>query len=197
MIGWIDTKTYDETGDERLSQGWCPQVLDTNGDGRITKPWNEPPRRGSTSGATFDPALDTRVVVGAYGIIASPVDDAIWVVSDDYPGRLLRLNLGDNPPETCSSELYTVPVERGYRTRGLDVDRNGVLWTALAGSSHFASFDRTKCAVFSGPAVLDGRQCDEGWTLYKTPGPLVRRDGHRDRLPLLQLGRPVQHTRAR
>ena len=33
VIGWIDTKVYDETGDERFSQGWCPQVLDTNGDG--------------------------------------------------------------------------------------------------------------------------------------------------------------------
>ena len=172
VIGWIDTKTYDETGDERSSQGWCPQVLDTNGDGRITKPWNEPPSRGGSNEAAFDPALDTRIVVGAYGIIASPLDDAIWVVSDDYPGQLLRLNPGDNPPRTCSSELYTVPVERGYRTRGLDVDRNGVLWTALAGSSHFASFDRTRCVVFNGPAVRNGRQCDEGWTLHKTPGPL-------------------------
>ena len=169
VIGWLDTQVYDETGDERFSQGWCPQVLDTNGDGTITKPWNEPPRRGET--AEFDPALDTRVVGGAYGVIVSPVDDAVWIVSDDYPGRLLRLDPGDNPPETCISELYTVPVERGYRTRGLDIDRHGVLWTALAGSSHFASFDRTKCDVFNGPSVRDGRQCDDGWTLYPMPGP--------------------------
>ena len=64
VIGWIDTKIYDETGDERFSQGWYPQVLDTTGDGRITKPWNEPPRLGSASAAVFDPSLDTRVVVG-------------------------------------------------------------------------------------------------------------------------------------
>ena len=37
-----DPKKYDSTGDERASQGWCPTVLDTNGDGKITKPWNEP-----------------------------------------------------------------------------------------------------------------------------------------------------------
>ena len=174
VIGWLDTKLYDSTGDEQLSQGWCPTVIDTNGDGVITKPWNEPPPRGSREAAAFDPALDTRVVVGAYGVIANPLDDAVWIVSDDFPGRLLRLERGDDPPASCISELYTVPVEQGYRTRGLDVDRNGVLWTALAGSSHFASFDRGKCDVFGGPEVRDGRQCDAGWSFYKAPGPNFR-----------------------
>ena len=174
VVGWLDTKVYDETGDEQLAQGWCPTVLDTNGDGVITKPWNEPAPRGSREEPPFDPARDTRVVVGAYGIIANPLDDAVWIVSDDFPGRLLRLERGDDPPETCISELYTVPVEKGYRTRGLDVDRHGVLWTALAGSSHFASFDRGECAVFGGPEARGGRQCDEGWSFYKAPGPNFR-----------------------
>ncbi|PWT99411.1 MAG: hypothetical protein C5B51_27155, partial [Terriglobia bacterium] len=39
MFGWIDTKVYDETHDEQKAVGWCGQVLDTNGDGKITKPW--------------------------------------------------------------------------------------------------------------------------------------------------------------
>ena len=174
VIGWLDTRLYDATGDEQLAQGWCPTVIDTNGDGVISKPWNEPPPRGSREAAAFDPALDTRVVVGAYGVITNPLDDAVWIVSDDFPGRLLRLDRGDNPPASCISELYTVPVEKGYRTRGLDVDRNGVLWTALAGSSHFASFDRSKCTVFGGPDVREGRQCDAGWSFYKAPGPNFR-----------------------
>ncbi len=174
VIGWLDTQRYDATGDEQLAQGWCPTVIDTNGDGVITKPWNEPVPRGSREDAPFDPALDTRVLVGAYGVIANPLDDAVWIVSDDFPGRMLRLERGDDPPASCISELYTVPVEKGYRTRGLDVDRDGVLWTALAGSSHFASFDRSKCTVFGGPEVRDGRQCDEGWSFYKVPGPNFR-----------------------
>ena len=196
-IGWLDTKVYDETGDEQLAQGWCPTVIDTNGDGVITKPWNEPAPRGSREEPPFDPALDTRVAVGAYGVIANPLDDAVWIVSDDFPGRMLRLERGDNPPETCISELYTVPVEQGYRTRGLDVDRNGVLWTALAGSSHFASFDRGECTVFGGPDARDGRQCDEGLVPLQGAGPQLPEHRHRDRLPLLQLGRPVQHARPR
>ena len=40
MFGWIDTKVYDETHDEQKAVGWCGQILDTNGDGKITKPWN-------------------------------------------------------------------------------------------------------------------------------------------------------------
>ena len=33
----------------------------------------------------------------------------------------------------------------GYTPRGIDVDSNGVIWTALASSGHLASFDRRKC----------------------------------------------------
>jgi hypothetical protein len=46
MIGWIDTTVYLETKNEQLANGWCGQVLDTNGDGRITRPWNRQIGRG-------------------------------------------------------------------------------------------------------------------------------------------------------
>ena len=182
VIGWIDTKLYDETGDERRSQGWCPTVLDTSGDGTISAPWNEPDRGGGYE--NLDTNLDTRVVVGSYGIIGDPTDDkAVWISSTRFPGRLARLHIGDNPPETCVTEMYEVPSvldpnvpreQTGFGSRGIDIDRNGVVWTALSGSSHFASFDRTKCAVTNGPTVADGRHCVDGWTLYPTPGPVVQ-----------------------
>ena len=162
VVGWLNTKQYDQTGDERLSQGWCPTVLDTNGDGKITKPWNEPNQQ-------INPKLDTRVVVGAYGIIANPVDDTVWGAPDQFPGQIFRLDPGSNPPETCITERYDVPAELAYRPRGIDVDRDGVLWSALAGSSHFASFDRRKCKVLNGPTAL-GQHCREGWKFYRMPG---------------------------
>ena len=37
-IPWVNTKVYDQTHDEKQAVGWCPVVLDTNGDGKITKP---------------------------------------------------------------------------------------------------------------------------------------------------------------
>jgi hypothetical protein len=181
VIGWLNTKLYDETGDERVSQGWCPTVLDTNGDGVITKPWNEPPRRAQP--VEHDSNLDTRVVVGSYGVIGDPTDDnAVWISSNRFPGRLARLRVGDNPPETCLTEMFEVPSvldpnvpknKTGFGARGIDIDRDGIVWTALSGSSHFASFDRSKCSVSSGPAVAEGRHCVDGWTLFPTPGPVV------------------------
>jgi hypothetical protein len=56
----------------------------------------------------------------------------------------------------------------------VDVDRNGVVWTALAASSHLASFDVRKCKDLAGPAKVDGSQCREGWTLYQTTGPKLK-----------------------
>src|SRR5712691_6222872 len=54
--------------------------------------------------------------------------------------------------------------------RGLDIDRNGVVWTVLA-SGHLASFDRRKCkGPLNGPTAT-GQHCPEGWSLYQLPGP--------------------------
>ena len=176
VVGWLDTKLYDQTGDEQTSQGWCPTVLDTTGDGRITKPWNEP-------GEAIDPAQDTRISGFAYGVIVNPVDGAAWIArTGPFPGRLVRLERGDSPPETCIAEVYEPPsIENsalnarttGHGPRGVDVDRHGIIWTALSGSGHIASFDRTKCKVTKGPEAT-GQHCPEGWTLYQTPGPQMQ-----------------------
>ena len=61
---------------------------------------------------------------------------------------------GDNPPQSCMSHVFKVPAP-GLDPRGVDIDTNGVVWTALAASSHLASFDPRKCDL-SGPAKLDG-----------------------------------------
>ncbi|HEY8519271.1 MAG TPA: carboxypeptidase-like regulatory domain-containing protein [Gammaproteobacteria bacterium] len=168
-LGWINTRLFDETGDEQAAQGWCPLVIDTNGDGRITKPWNEP-------GGPVDPARDTRITGQVYGVQPSPApgeEDVVWAALTDFPGYLVRMTRGSNPPETCITEWYRVP-EPGFGPRGLDVDRNGVVWTSLAGSSHMASFDRRKCDVLNGPRTRDGGHCDAGWKLYRTDGPTFK-----------------------
>jgi len=181
-IGWLNTRLYDETGNEQVSQGWCPTVIDTNGDGRITKPWNEPSPAGDVE---IDPARDTRIgsldkFRRAYGVIPHP-DGSVWITRRfPVPGQLIRLELGDSPPETCISEVYEPPYDAsgdpdgwGYGPRGIDVDRNGLIWTALGGSGHFASFDRNRCSVRGGPTAT-GQHCPEGWTLYQTPGPRMK-----------------------
>jgi hypothetical protein len=171
VIGWLNTRMYLETGDEEASQGWAPLIVDTNGNGRqdeYVEP-NEP----------VDPTKDKRVSSGYYGVAANPMDGTIWGSSLGFPGAILRLDPGPNPPQTALTEVYELPLDdpaapvQGYSPRGMDIDRNGVVWTPLA-SGHLASFDRSKCTgPLNGPTAT-GQHCPEGWTLYPEPAPQIK-----------------------
>jgi len=109
-----------------------------------------------------------------YSVIPSPVDDTVWGISENpYPGMLVRLQRGNNAPESCKTQVFKIP-EPGFDPRGVDIDSNGVVWTALAASSHLASFDVRKCKDLTGAQKTDGSQCREGWTLYQTDGPKLK-----------------------
>ena len=163
VIGWLDRRLYDQTGDEERAQGWAPFVLDTNGNGKRDE-WVEPDQ-------PLDPAKDKRVVTGFYGVAFNPLDNSIWGSSLGFPGLLVRFAPGPNPSVTGLTEIFELPMEQnGYGVRGMDIDRNGVVWSSLA-SGHLASFDRRKCkGPLNGPKAT-GKHCPEGWTLYPFPGP--------------------------
>ncbi len=165
VLGWLDRKKFEETGDEQASQGWTPIVIDTNGNGKRDE-WVEPNQ-------PVDPAKDKRIVGALYGIGVNPQDGTIWGSVLTFPGYVIRVNPGPNPAETALAEIYEPPAP-GYGPRGFDIDRNGVAWVPLA-SGHMASFDRRKCkGPLNGPASATGRHCPEGWTLYPFPGPQLQ-----------------------
>ena len=58
-----------------------------------------------------DPAKDKRIVSGFYGIAPSPADGSIWGSSLGFPGAIVRLSLGSNPPETTLAEIYQPPYD--------------------------------------------------------------------------------------
>src|SRR6266496_1004162 len=166
-VGWLDTKMFDETGDEEKSQGWTAIVLDANGNGKrdeYTEP-NQP----------TDPAKDRRISAGLYSVAPAP-DGSIWGSTLGFPGGVVRLSPGSHPPETALAEYYEPPYNnskaavQGFSPRGMDIDRDGVAWIALA-SGHMASFDRRKCkGPLNGPTAT-GQHCPEGWTLVAEPLP--------------------------
>jgi hypothetical protein len=161
VIGWLNRKMFEETGDEEKSQGWTALILDTNGNGQRDE-YVEPNQ-------PVDPTKDKRITAGYYGIAVSPVDGTIWGTVLSFPGYVIRLNPGQNPPATALAEVFEPPFP-GYGPRGGDIDRNGVFWASLA-SGHLASFDRRKCkGALNGPNAT-GKHCPEGWTLYPLPGP--------------------------
>jgi hypothetical protein len=161
VVGWINTKMFEETGDIAKSQGWTPLILDTNGNGKrdaYVEP-NEP----------ADPAKDKRIVAGFYAVMPSPVDGSVWGSVRRYPGAIVRLIPGANPSETALAEIYNVP-KPGFGIRGADIDRQGVVWVSL-GSGHLGSFDRRKCkGPLNGPKAT-GDHCPEGWSFHQYPGP--------------------------
>ena len=161
VVGWLNTKMFDETGDEQKSQGWTALILDTNGNGKRDASYVEPNQ-------PVDPTKDHRINAAFYGVAPSPADGSVWGSALGYPGAMVRLDPGANPPATALAEIYEPPAP-GYSPRGMDIDSKGVVWTPLA-SGHMASFDRRKCKVLNGPTAT-GKHCPEGWTLYPFPGP--------------------------
>jgi hypothetical protein len=170
VVGWLNTKLFEETGDEAKSQGWTALVLDTNGNGKRDA-YVEPDQ-------PVDPTRDKRFGAAFYSVSPAP-DGSVWGSVLGFPGAVVRLNPGANPPETALAEVYEPPLDnprapvQGFSPRGMDVDRDGVVWAALA-SGHLASFDRRKCkGPLSGPTAT-GQHCPEGWTLYPEPLPQLK-----------------------
>ncbi len=200
VMGWIDTKVWDETHDANKAQGWCPMVLDTSGDGKIdpnSKNWNQPEdwmkvaaageqggvqkdleRKDETGKVLFDPKKDTRISGFLYGMSTQPNSRISWYAkfTPYVPSGLVRLDPGANPPETCNTEYYEPPkLPNGeyaaFNARAVDVDSHGVAWVDF-GSGHLGKFDRSKCKVLNGPTAT-GQHCPEGWTIYLSPGPKI------------------------
>src|SRR5258705_5817152 len=165
-VGWLETVAFDKTHDAGASQGWCPGVVDTNGDGKISTGWTEPDQ-------PVDPKRDHRIEFGCYAIALSPTDDSIWCSGIDHKDQtLVRLERGANPPQSCKTEVYIPPPAKASLTYsgGVAVDSNGVVYQNWRGVHEILSFDRRKCKVLNGPTKT-GQQCPEGWSVYPKPGP--------------------------
>src|SRR5207249_8247248 len=116
--------------------------LDTNGNGKRDE-YVEPDQ-------PVDPTKDKRINAAFYGVTVSPVDGSIWGTVLGFPGVVVRLYSGPNPPATALAELYELPWNNpnapvhGFWPRGLDIDRNGVVWSVIA-SGTVASLDWRTC----------------------------------------------------
>ena len=149
VVGWLDTKQLDinDPASLEVAMGWSEGKIDTDGDG----------------------AGDKTIVGFRYGVIPNPSDGKVWWgmpagVYFSKPGEQGYILNYD--PLTDKHEAY-IPPFPGNGPRGIDVDTNGLIWTALGGSGHLARFDRSLCKQTWG----SGNQCPEGWRLWKTPGP--------------------------
>jgi hypothetical protein len=156
VVGWIDTAT--------TALGWCPMVIDANGDQTITPGWTEPAQPA-------DRTRDQRLNFPCRRI-ASAGDGTVWCGAGGVnEERIVRVEIGANPPESCRTEIYHAPPWRDVAAaRAVAVDDAGVVWVAMAGTDHLASFDRRLCTDRRASATA-AQQCAEGWRFYSIPGP--------------------------
>src|SRR3984885_8262239 len=119
VVGWLNTRMWDQTHDERKSQGWTALVLDTNGNGKrdayvegeqkvATAPSGESLGTSTVLNAAADPTKDTRLNAAFYGVAVGR-DGMVWGSVLGFPGGIVRLDPGSNPPETALAEYYEVP----------------------------------------------------------------------------------------
>jgi hypothetical protein len=159
VAGWINTKTWDETGDAQKSVGWFPFVLDSNGNGKLDE-FTEPGKPEDGKDMRFNPGS------GPYAVMPNPKDGSVWYTSGVFGGTAGFLRFD---PKTKLSEFYAVPKE-AIGLRGGDIDANGVLWGS-GSAGHLVAFDRSKCKAPLGGPNATGNHCPEGFTLHKYPGP--------------------------
>ncbi len=159
VAGWVNTKTWDETGDAAKAQGWAPWVLDTNGNGKVDE-YSEPDKPAEAG-------KDMRIAgSGPYAVMPHPADGSVWYTFNVFAGTpgFIRFD-----PKTKLSEFYAIPKE-GIGVRGGDIDKNGVLWGSGSNGT-LISFDRRKCkGPLNGPTAT-GNHCPEGFAYHKYPGP--------------------------
>ena len=189
VVGWLNRKMFEETGDEVQSQGWTPFILDTNGNGKRDDVCRAQPAGRSDEGQAGrgQPLQRRREPERRLGL---------GNVAGLSRATSCASRPGSDPTHTALTEIYEPPLP-GYGPRGGDIDRNGVFWASLA-SGHLGELRPQQVqGPLNGPNAT-GKHCPEGWTLYRVARPAVQgREGRRQRRgELLHLGRPVQHVRA-
>ena len=231
IFGWIDTKVYDQTlaathdesKAEQAAVGWCGQVVDTNGDGKITKPWNDIRADRGSRGSVRDryggsgscrPRSDGDAGKGgtASGALRSQAghDGPLQPVLDHAEpggrlgvGRRGRLPWLSDPPaarQQSAGQLQDPDLQgarAGLRSSRRGIDSNGVVWT---GSGRDQPPGQLRRSQVQGPdRQAEGRRQPVPGRLDAVPDHRPQAEGHgcSGRLPLLQLGGSAQHHAAR
>ena len=121
VVGWLNRKMYEETGDEARSQGWTALIMDTNGNGKrdaYVEP-NEP--AGSGQGQ----ALRRRVLLGRAGAGRLGVGHRARL-----PGAVIRLVPGLESARDGTGRGLRAAVRRSEESRA--TRRAAATWIATA-----------------------------------------------------------------
>jgi hypothetical protein len=165
-VGWLDTVAFDKTHDAGASQGWCPGVVDTNGDGKIS---TAGPSRISRSIRK----KDHRIEFGCYAIGISPTDGSIWCSGIGHDDQtLVRLERGANPPMSCKAEVY-IPATVESLVEVFGRRRHRQQRRCLPELARVSRDPQLRPPQVQGAQWSDGDRTavPRGWSVYTKPGP--------------------------
>ncbi len=147
VVGWVDTKKWDETHDAAESQGWTALVVDTKGDGKRGE-YTEP-------GQPADPNKDRRLGQVFYAVSVNPTDGSVWGTIRSNPGSIVRINPGSNPPRPRCRKSTTFRCRDSDRAAVISIRRASIghrsqaaIWApSIAPSARVRSTDRMRPAT--------------------------------------------------
>ena len=87
VVGWLNRKMFEETGDEAKSQGWTPIILDTNGNGK-----RDELRRAEPAGRSDQGQAHRRRASTASASTRSTARSGASVLA--FPGSVVRVESG-------------------------------------------------------------------------------------------------------
>ena len=195
VVGWLNTKMFDETGDEEKSQGWTALIIDTNGNGKrdaYVEP-NQP----------VDPTKDKRYGAAFYSVAPAPDGAGLGlgprIPGRDRPHQSRREPAGDD----ARGSLRAAVQQREGRDSGILAARRGrrskrrVLVRARERTSRQLRSSQVQGTAQRpdghGPALSRGLDA-----LRRAAAAAQGRDRSRQRRgQLLHVGRSVRHVRPR
>ena len=160
MIGWLNRKMFEETGDEQKSQGWTPFIVDTNGNGKRDDYVEAGPAGRSDQGQA-----DHRQ---PYAVAVSPSDGAVWGTVLGYPGGIVRVVPGERSDPYRADRILRAAGARIRTAR-----RRRRRQRRLLGRACERPCRQLRPPQMQGAERADrdsATHCPEGWTLHQLPG---------------------------
>lgn len=120
VVGWLNTKMWDQAHDAAKSRGWTALIFDTNGNGKRDASVEGEQGTGSVPGverpdassftlkAATDPTKDTRLNAAFYGI-AVGTDGIVWGTLLGFPSGIVES--GNQSPGNRSGGVLRSAVE--------------------------------------------------------------------------------------
>ena len=193
VVGWLNRKMFEETGDEAKSQGL---------DGAHSRHERQRRRdRGGRAGRATrsdeGQALRRGLLLGGAGARRFGVGHAARISRRGHPIESRIEPARDGAGGSLRATVQRSEERRDSLRAAVTSIATACIWAALA-SGHLASFDRRKCkGPLNGPKAT-GQHCPEGWTLYAEPLPQMTgvTDPGSAEAQLLHVGGSVRHVRA-